>query len=376
MIELNNIIDELKDISRNPGASVRKAMDETGKKAVGCFPIYAPEEIVYAAGALPVGMWGGPTTGNLSGKYLQTFCCSIMKANTEQALGGQYDCLSAVIMTTYCDTLKCVVENWKAASPQLNIIPMVYPQNRKIPAGRIFLREELIRVKNELQKVLDTKISYDAISCSVELYDDYRRTMQEFTRISGNYPDLFDAVTRHLLIKAAYFMDKRTYVSKMKDILDGLKHLDPSGNREKRIILTGLLAEPEEFLALFGENGMTVVADDLAQESRQFRVIAEGSGDAFDRMAERISLTDGCAFLYDEAKTRGRILVDMRSEYKADAVVVCQMKFCDPEEFDYPILRKELETAGIPVLYVEIEQQMDSVEQLRTRIQGFSEMLI
>jgi benzoyl-CoA reductase/2-hydroxyglutaryl-CoA dehydratase subunit BcrC/BadD/HgdB len=51
------------------------------------------------------------------------------------------------------------------------------------------------------------------------------------------------------------------------------------------------------------------------------------------------------------------------------------LKFCDPEEFDYPIFKKELEAAKIPALYLEIEQQMDSVEPLRTRIQSFTEML-
>jgi len=375
MNKLYSIIDELKDVARNPGASVMKVMKDTGKKAVGCFPIYAPEEIVYAAGALPVGMWGGPTVGTLSNKYLQTFCCSVMKANTEQALSDQYDCLSAVIMTTYCDTLKCVLENWKIASPQLNIIPMVYPQNRKIEAGRLFLREELIRIKHELEKVLDTEISYNDISYSVDLYDNYRKTMQEFTRMSGNYPDLFDAVTRHLLIKAAYFMDKQKYTEKMKDILMEVKHLETSKSEGKRIILTGLLAEPDEFLALFSENDMIIVADDLAQESRQFRVSSSENGDAFDKMVDRISRQDGCSFLYDESKTRGQMLINMKEEYRADAIVVCQMKFCDPEEFDYPIIKKELNRAGIPILHVEIEQQMDSVEQLRTRIQGFAEIL-
>ena len=375
MNKLYSIIDELKDVAQNPGTSVMKAMKATGKKAVGCFPIYTPEEIVYAAGALPIGMWGGPAVGTLSNKYLQTFCCSVMKANTEQALSGQYNCLSAVIMTTYCDTLKCVLENWKIASPQLNIIPMVYPQNRRIEAGRLFLREELIRIKHELEKVLDKEISYDAISCSVDLYDDYRKTMQEFTRISGNYPDLFDAVTRHLLIKAAYFMDKQEYIEKMEDILLEVKCLEPSKSKSKRIILTGLLAEPEEFLALFSENDMIIVADDLAQESRQFRVSSSENGDAFDKIVDRISRQDGCSFLYDESKTRGQMLINMKEEYNADAIVVCQMKFCDPEEFDYPIIKKELDKAGVPILHVEIEQQMDSVEQLRTRIQGFAEIL-
>ena len=48
---------------------------------------------------------------------------------------------------------------------------------------------------------------------------------------------------------------------------------------------------------------------------------------------------------------------------------------CDPEEFDYPVYKKELEEAGVPMLYIEVDQQMDSIEQLRTRIQSFAEIL-
>ena len=54
------IINEFKAIADNP----RKAMDdykkETGKGAVGIMPVYCPEEIVHAAGYLPIGMWGIP----------------------------------------------------------------------------------------------------------------------------------------------------------------------------------------------------------------------------------------------------------------------------------------------------------------------------
>jgi benzoyl-CoA reductase/2-hydroxyglutaryl-CoA dehydratase subunit BcrC/BadD/HgdB len=51
------------------------------------------------------------------------------------------------------------------------------------------------------------------------------------------------------------------------------------------------------------------------------------------------------------------------------------MKFCDPEEYDYPILKKALEKEGIPHLYLEIDQQTGDDQQARTRIQSFVEML-
>ena len=323
-----------------------------------------------------MGMWGGPTRGNLCYKYYQAFCCSIIKANTEQALKGVYDTLSAVIVTAFCDTLKCTIENWKSAVPHLNIVPIVYPQNRKTDAAKAFLKEEFQRVQAELEKILDVKIDEQALENSFAVYEDYRKTMREFVSVSPNYPTIFNAVTRHRIIKAAYFMDKKDYTDKMKELLAELSKVPPEKDfKGKKIILTGLIAEPDEFLELFVENDLVVVADDLAQESRQFRVEAPKEGTALDKMVQRVAMQDGCAFLYDTAKTRGKMLMDLKNAWGADGVVYCQLKFCDPEEFDYPIVKQELEAAGIPLLYLEIEQQMDSVEQLRTRIQTFAEIL-
>jgi len=375
MNEIADLIHQLEVSADNPAQAIHKAMEETGKKAIGCFPIYTPEELVYAAGMLPVGMWGGQAKGQLADRYLQGFCCSLMRANTEQVLMGKYDFLSGVIMTTFCDTLKCVVENWKTSSPQLNIIPMVYPQNRKITTGKEFLRDEFLRVKEELEKITRIRISDRALEESVDIYDDYRKTMQEFVELAPFYPTLISPKSRHLIIKAAYFMDKKIYTDKIKELIVLLKRLPQEKTRKKRIILTGLIGEPNGLLEILAENEMIVVADDLAQESRQFRTIAPREGDALARMVERISLQDGCAFLFDEAKSRGQMLIDMKNRYQADGVIICQLKFCDPEEFDYPIIKKELEAAEIPSLYIEIEQQMDSVEQLRTRVQSFSEIL-
>ena len=69
------------------------------------------------------------------------------------------------------------------------------------------------------------------------------------------------------------------------------------------------------------------------------------------------------------------MLIDALKKYDADAVIVCMMKFCDPEEFDYPILLLQFEEAGVKHIQVEIDQESTSFEQLRTRIQTFAEVL-
>lgn len=51
------------------------------------------------------------------------------------------------------------------------------------------------------------------------------------------------------------------------------------------------------------------------------------------------------------------------------------MKFCDPEEYDQPYLEADLRSANIPVMKIEIDPLDASFEQLRTKIQSFSELL-
>ena len=58
METIKELLEQFKYLANNP----RKQLDKylaAGKKAVGIFPYYAPEEIVYAAGIAPFGVWGG-----------------------------------------------------------------------------------------------------------------------------------------------------------------------------------------------------------------------------------------------------------------------------------------------------------------------------
>ena len=57
MTTLQTMIQDLCTAGANPQATIQTSLKETGKPAVGCFPLFVPEELVYAAGFLPVGMW-------------------------------------------------------------------------------------------------------------------------------------------------------------------------------------------------------------------------------------------------------------------------------------------------------------------------------
>lgn len=46
-------------------------------------------------------------------------------------------------------------------------------------------------------------------------------------------------------------------------------------------------------------------------------------------------------------------MIDLYNQRKADGILISIIKFCEEEEFDYPVLKKDFEAEGIPVLYLE-----------------------
>ena len=371
-----NTIDRLCEAGLNPAKTIMATKEATGKELVGVFPIHTPDEIVYAAGCIPVGMWGGKAEIQLADKYLQGFCCSIMRTNVEFAMRGTYNVLKAIIIPAFCDTLKCIVENMKLAT-EIPVIPMTYPQHRDLKAGREYAVNEITRVRSELERVLGVMITEEKINDAFAVYEDYRATMREFCELAGQHPEIITAKKRHLIIKAGEYMDKAVYTKDIKEINEGLKAAGPSTFKGIKVVVTGLLSEPVEVLDVFDENGVAIVADDLSLGSRKWRTPArENIEDVFEKMAYRIADQIGDTFLYEPDKKKGPMLIDMVKGKGADAVVVMMMKFCDPEEYDYPIYKAELAEAGVPELYLEIDQQLATFEQIRTRVQSFTEMLI
>ena len=369
------IINEFKAIADNP----RKAMDdykkETGKGAVGIMPVYCPEEIVHAAGYLPIGMWGAQKKQISKARtYLPPFACSIMQSVMELQLEGVYDDLEAVIFSVPCDTLKCMSQKWNRPVPA---IVFTHPQNRKIAkdAANVFAREEFNIVKEKLEDILDVHISNKAIKNSIAVYNENRAVCREFSDVAAEYAAVVTPSDRHAVIKARWFMEKSRHTALVKELIAALKAEPAPEFKGKKIIVTGIQVEPYDVLDIFQENGFAIVADDLAQETRNFRQDVPDDDDELMALARAWNEFDGCSLATDANKPKGQMIIDAVKKYGADAVVVCMMKFCDPEEFDYPILLQEFEAAGVKNLYIEVDQESTAFEQVKTRIQTFAEIL-
>lgn len=271
MAKYDEIIESLSAVIKNPKKVVQDYKEKTGKGAIGCFPVYTPEPLVHAAGYLPVGVWASHQESELVKQYFPAFACPIMASNLELGLRGKFDCLSAVIIPCMCDTLICTGQNWKRAIPQVPYIGFVHPQNRKMKAGMDFLIAEYTTVKEKIEAVTGEKITNEALMNSIKIYNEHNEAMRQFIETAADYPSEITPSIRNIVFKSAQFMLKEEHTAKVKELVDELKKKTPQPFDGLKVLVSGISDDSEDLFKVFDDNKIAVVADDLAQCTRQYR---------------------------------------------------------------------------------------------------------
>jgi benzoyl-CoA reductase subunit C len=118
-----------------------------------------------------------------------------------------------------------------------------------------------------------------------------------------------------------------------------------------------------------------VVWDDFCTGARYFEGQITEQKDPLEAIAQRYLERVVCPAKHADNYSRGEYLVDAVRENKANGVIFFLLKFCDPHAFDYPYLKEMLEKQNIPSVLFEIEDQVSSEGQIKTRCEAFMEML-
>lgn len=374
MANLNLTLEKLQNIADHPKLTFDRYVG-AGKKVIGCFPIYTPGELVHAAGMIPYGMWGGQVNPALAGQYAPVFICSIMRSCLEYGMLGMFKGMSAVIMPILCDTFRGMSGAWRVGVKDIPLIGFIQPQNRTNKAAKGYMVAEYVAVKEQLEQIAGVKISEESLAESIKLYNEHSTCMLEFAKLANEHLDIITPKVRHAVMKSALFMEKSEHLLLLKDVLAGLQTLPKHEWTGKKVILTGITAEPNEMLDILAENGVAVVGDDLAQESRQYRTLIPARGTAMEQLAQQWKARSGCATVYEVQNTRAAQIIDMAKATNADGVIICLMSFCDVEEYEYPMLAKAFDQVELRNLCINIDQSSEGAGQYRTKIQSFVETM-
>jgi len=374
MREYKEILNEFRSIAENPGRQFEKFLTD-GKKVVGCMPYFCPEELIYAAGMTPFGIWGADMEVTESKGWFPAFVCSILHTILELGIKGAYNGMTAVMVPKLCDSLKCMGANWENAVPGIPVINVAHAQNRKMNAGIEFTASQYRLIIGELARLGGKPASNEDISDAIDLINKRRGALRVFSQLASVHPEAVTPGQRNDVIKSSYFMEAGPYISMLQELNDILQVMPDSKWQGVRIVTTGIIADSPELLDILEKNNIMIAGDQIVQEDVSFRENACNTDDPVVGLAKRMSAIEGTSLLYDPGKQRAKELVKLVQKTSADGVVFALTKFCDPEEYDYVPVKKQLENNNIPCLQIEVDRQMAGYEQARSAIEAFAGIL-
>jgi bcr-type benzoyl-CoA reductase subunit C len=361
----------------DPFTYSRKLQEQSGKKVVGYMCTYAPEEIIFAAGAHPLRLFSSNRNILSADSHLQSYCCSLVRGVLEDALSGDLNFLDGMIFPHTCDSIQRLSDIWRLNIPDVFHLDVILPVKLNTQSARDYLIDVLHRFRVDLEKKLQIKITDDAIRKSIALYNEIRSGLKKVYELKNDYPEIISSQDLYTLIKAAMIMERNDY---LKILQGAVKELQKSSDqvkqtKAKRLILSGGICSHPDIYSVIEDAGGVVVGDDLCTGSRYFAGIIDETGDPITALAQRYWERPICPAKHQDKNARAKSLIKIAQDGKAAGVIFMLLKFCDPHAFDYPYLKEALDKAGIPHLLLEVEDQPPAQGQLKTRIEAFMETL-
>ena len=362
-------------------ASVRRWKQRTAGRVVGYFPVYAPSEIIHAAGMLPVALSGAGDRLDIqhADARFGSFICSIVKTTMEMGMTEHLAPFDALLFSTICDSARNLCWVMKRNSPDKYVDFLHLPHNPASPAATDFLADEYRRLAGELEKLGGRKITDEALSESIALYNRNRALLRELYELRSRSPHLIRAWEAYALVRAGNFMPVEEHSFLLKEVLDALPARDLKKRDSVRVVIEGSFCEqpPLDAIKLVEQAGCYVVDDDFALGRSWFTSDIATDGDPIRALAS--AYLDRAAYSsvrHDLRQPRWDGLIEKCRRSQADAVLFLIAKFCEPAYFDYVLFKKKLEAAGIPHLLVEFEEKLFTFDRLRSEVETFVESLV
>ncbi|HET9491043.1 MAG TPA: 2-hydroxyacyl-CoA dehydratase [Methylomirabilota bacterium] len=352
-----------------------------GGRAVAVYPVWAPAEVIHAAGMLPLALLGGGTSVELThaDARFQSFVCSIAKSSLELGFQGLVRGVDGFVFSNICDVARNLASIYKRNFPEAFVEYLHLPQNSTSPAVVGYLQGELRRLADAFAQSFGLEVTDAALAKSIETYNTLRARLRALYRLRIEAPEKLSTVELYLALRAATLARPEDTLGWLGDLVAALPGRPTRRQDRMRVVLEGAFCEqpPLGLLEVLEEAGCYVVEDDLLLGWRWFTADVAADGDPFERLAAAyVNQAAPSSTRHEGRQHRSAGLIDKVRRSGADAVVFAPAKFCEPALFDYVLMKQGLERAGIPHLVVEFEEKMWTFERTRNEIETFVESML
>lgn len=356
-------------------------MKSKGIKIVGYTPNgYVPEEIIYAAGAIPAALvYGGEVepvqaAAPYLGRYLDPFC----RAQIGYKVINKpiYQMIDLLIVPVGDLHIRGIADSWEFFTAT-EVYRLGVP-HAKSDNGFNYYLENLQLLKERLESLTGTKITNEKLRQEIKLSNRLKSTLREIslTRQSDCPP-----ITGKDFIKLnhdCFLADRSVMIDVLESVSMELKKEKASHTTAPRVLLTGstLALGDYKVVDLIEEAGALIVVEEFCEGLLDYWQTVDTNGDPIRALAQSyFNEKVPCAFFRGSANERLEFLFGLAADFKVDGIVWYSLVYRDTYGIESYLFRRESERNGIPLLMVSSEYSPAETESLRTRIATFIEMI-
>jgi len=375
-------METMKDLStylEERGSELSRLKKE-GKKIVGYVPGgFMPEELVWAGGAIPVGLnRGGDYDAALkSVEYIPRFIDTYSRSQIGYwALGEPLYRMPDLVVVPCTDknieTIADCLEMWT----ETKLFKLGVPHNKSDHAFKYYL-EGLHLLKEEIEKLTGNSITEDKLKKEIDLSNRMRLLLRQISEMRKSERPPISGRDYLKLHHTSFRADRDFMVRSLESLSQELKGKE--GRKGPRIFLVGSsIAEGDyKIYDLLESAGADVVIEEFSEGMRPYWQEVESDGDLIEALADGYfrRKTPLPAFFRPATKERIAFFLKLAREFRVDGIIWYSMLYRDSYDVEGIYFGRRAEKEGLR--FIKIVSDYDTAERgpLRTRIEAFIESI-
>jgi len=338
-----------------------QAAKAQGRKVIGTFCVFVPEELVLAADAVCVGLCAGAEIGKEAAeKILPRNTCALIKSFVGFKLSRLCPFIEScdlVVGETTCDGKKKACEIFEEYAP---VYVMEIPQMKQA-CDRELWKAEIRRFKEQIEALTGKEITAARLKEAIKLVNSRRRALQRLNRLRAAIPAPISGRDVLLINQVSFYDDPVRFTAKIGELCDELEKRVQAGEgvappETPRLMLSGCpMAVPNWKLPFIVESsGAVIVGEESCIGTRNIRDLVDESGDTLEEMLDALVdryLRIDCACFTPNPERLDNI-VAMAKDLAVQGVIHFALNFCQPYAIEAFKVGRALEGAGLPMLSI------------------------
>ncbi len=356
-----------------------------GRKVIGSYCTFVPEELILALGGVSVGLCtGADFATDLVEQVLPRNTCSLIKSAFGFKLGKVCPYVEAcdlVVGENTCDGKKKAYEILQQFIPNLHVIDL--PQV-KSEAGRALLRAEYSRFAAKLEEVTGRKLELAKLKAAVATVNAKRAALMRLAAVRRACPAPISGLDSLLVSQVSFYDDPVRFTGAVNALCDEMekrvaenKGVFPADH--PRVVISGCpMAVPNWKVPVIVESaGAVIVGEESCVGERSTRWLAPETGQSVEEIIGHLTeryLQIECA-IFTPNPTRLDYVREISGKRKVDGVIHYTIQFCQPYQMEAGPMMEQLERESIPTLRIDTDYSQEDSGQIRTRVEAFVERL-